>query len=83
MGLALAIPGLVLDRQLISARYAALYDRARIEGLYEVTLEANQRPAAAGRARRRSWRRYADCSAARDAALASADPGTGSAGRRR
>ncbi len=40
--LALAIPGLVLEHWLISARYAALYDRARMEGLYEVTLEANR-----------------------------------------
>ena len=40
--LALAVPGLVLERRLISARYAALYDRARMEGLYEVTLEANR-----------------------------------------
>jgi diguanylate cyclase (GGDEF)-like protein/PAS domain S-box-containing protein len=41
--LALAIPGLVLVRQLISARYAALRDRARIKGLYEVTKDANSR----------------------------------------
>jgi diguanylate cyclase (GGDEF)-like protein/PAS domain S-box-containing protein len=40
--LALAIPGLVLERRLIGAKYAALYDRARMEGLYEVTLEANR-----------------------------------------
>ncbi len=39
---ALAIPGLVMERHLISARFAALYDRARMEGLYEVTLEANR-----------------------------------------
>jgi PAS domain-containing protein len=39
---ALAIPGLVVERWLISARFAALYDRARMEGLYEVTLEANR-----------------------------------------
>ncbi len=39
---ALAIPGLIMERQLISARFAALYDRARMEGLYEVTLEANR-----------------------------------------
>jgi diguanylate cyclase (GGDEF)-like protein/PAS domain S-box-containing protein len=38
----LAIPGLVLERRLISARFSALHDRARIEGLYEVTLEANR-----------------------------------------
>jgi diguanylate cyclase (GGDEF)-like protein/PAS domain S-box-containing protein len=38
----LAIPGLALERQLISARFAALYDRARMEGLYEVALEANR-----------------------------------------
>jgi diguanylate cyclase (GGDEF)-like protein/PAS domain S-box-containing protein len=40
--LALAVPGLVLERRLISARFTALYDRARMEGLYEVTLEANR-----------------------------------------
>ena len=40
--LALAVPGLVLERQLISARFAALHDRGRMEGLYEVTLEANR-----------------------------------------
>src|SRR6266702_3652293 len=39
---ALAIPGLVVERQLISAWFAALYDRARMKGLYEVTLEANR-----------------------------------------
>jgi diguanylate cyclase (GGDEF)-like protein/PAS domain S-box-containing protein len=39
---ALAIPGLLLERWLISARFAALHDRARMEGLYEVTLEANR-----------------------------------------
>jgi diguanylate cyclase (GGDEF)-like protein/PAS domain S-box-containing protein len=38
----LAIPGLVLERRLISARFAALHDRTRIEGLYEITLEANR-----------------------------------------
>jgi diguanylate cyclase (GGDEF)-like protein/PAS domain S-box-containing protein len=37
-----AIPLLVLGRWLIGARYAALYDRARTEGLYEVALEANR-----------------------------------------
>ena len=41
--LAFAIPGLILEQRLISAKYAALYDRARMEGLYEVTLEANRR----------------------------------------
>jgi diguanylate cyclase (GGDEF)-like protein len=40
--LALAIPGLILERQLISARFAALHDRSRMRGLYEVTLEANR-----------------------------------------
>ena len=40
--LALAVPGLVLERQLISARFAALHDRGRMKGLYEVTLEANR-----------------------------------------
>jgi len=39
---ALAIPVLILQRRLVSARYTALYDRARMEGLYEVTLEANR-----------------------------------------
>src|SRR5579859_2209308 len=39
---ALAVPGLVLERRLISARYEALYDRARMKGLYEITLEANR-----------------------------------------
>ncbi len=38
----LAVPGMVLERRLISARFAALHDRSRIEGLYEVTLEANR-----------------------------------------
>jgi diguanylate cyclase (GGDEF)-like protein/PAS domain S-box-containing protein len=38
----LAIPGLALERRLISARFAALHDRVRIEGLYEITLEANR-----------------------------------------
>jgi diguanylate cyclase (GGDEF)-like protein/PAS domain S-box-containing protein len=40
--LALALPGLVVERRLISARFAALHDRARMRGLYEVTLEANR-----------------------------------------
>jgi len=40
--LALAIPGMIVERQLISARFAALHDRARMEGLYEVTLAANR-----------------------------------------
>jgi diguanylate cyclase (GGDEF)-like protein len=39
---ALAVPGLIVERRLISARFAALYDRARMKGLYEVTLEANR-----------------------------------------
>src|SRR5579875_305131 len=38
----LTIPGLIVVRRLISARFAALHDRARMEGLYEVTLEANR-----------------------------------------
>jgi diguanylate cyclase (GGDEF)-like protein/PAS domain S-box-containing protein len=37
----LAVAGLVMQRRLIGARFAALYDRARMEGLYEVTLQAN------------------------------------------
>lgn len=40
--LALAIPVVIFERRLISARYTALYDRARMEGLYEVTLAANR-----------------------------------------
>jgi len=40
--LALAIPGLIAERRLISARFAALHDRARMQGLFEVTLEANR-----------------------------------------
>jgi diguanylate cyclase (GGDEF)-like protein len=39
---ALAVPGLVLERRLISARFAALHDRARMQGLFEITLEANR-----------------------------------------
>ena len=39
---ALAIPVVILQRRLISARYTALYDRARMEGLYEVALKANR-----------------------------------------
>jgi len=41
--LGLAAPALIVERQLIAARFAALYDRARIEGLYKATLEANRR----------------------------------------
>jgi diguanylate cyclase (GGDEF)-like protein len=40
--LALAIPGLIVLRRLISARFAALHDHTRMKGLYEVTLKANQ-----------------------------------------
>ena len=39
---ALAVPALILQRRLISARFAALHDRGRMKGLYEVTLEANR-----------------------------------------
>jgi diguanylate cyclase (GGDEF)-like protein/PAS domain S-box-containing protein len=39
--MALVIPGILLGRWLIGARYAALHDRARIEGLFEVALKAN------------------------------------------
>jgi len=39
---ALAVPVVILERWLISARFGALYDRARMEGLFEVTLEANR-----------------------------------------
>jgi diguanylate cyclase (GGDEF)-like protein/PAS domain S-box-containing protein len=40
--LALAILVLVLQRRLVSARFAALHDHSRMKGLYEITLEANQ-----------------------------------------
>jgi len=40
--LGLAIPGLIVERRLVSARFAALHDHARMKGLYEVTLEANR-----------------------------------------
>ena len=40
--LALAVPGLIGQRRLISARFAALHDHTRMKGLYEVTLEANR-----------------------------------------
>jgi diguanylate cyclase (GGDEF)-like protein/PAS domain S-box-containing protein len=39
---ALAVPALLLQRRLISARFAVLHDRGRMKGLYEVTLEANR-----------------------------------------
>jgi diguanylate cyclase (GGDEF)-like protein/PAS domain S-box-containing protein len=39
---ALAVPALILQRRLISARFAALHDRSRMKGLYEATLEANR-----------------------------------------
>jgi diguanylate cyclase (GGDEF)-like protein len=39
---ALAVPVLVFERRLITTRYAALHDRARMKGLFEVTLEANR-----------------------------------------
>jgi diguanylate cyclase (GGDEF)-like protein/PAS domain S-box-containing protein len=41
--LGLAIPALLVARQLISARFAALHDRSRMEGLYEVALKANSK----------------------------------------
>jgi diguanylate cyclase (GGDEF)-like protein len=40
--LALAVPGLIMQRRLISARFAALHDHTRMKGLYEVALEANR-----------------------------------------
>jgi diguanylate cyclase (GGDEF)-like protein/PAS domain S-box-containing protein len=40
--LALAVPGLILERRLVSSMFAAQYDRARMAGLYEVTLAANR-----------------------------------------
>jgi diguanylate cyclase (GGDEF)-like protein/PAS domain S-box-containing protein len=39
---ALAVPVVILERRLISARFSATYDRTRMEGLFEVTLEANR-----------------------------------------
>ena len=39
---ALAVVALALERWLISARFGAIYGRARMERLYEVTLEANR-----------------------------------------
>jgi diguanylate cyclase (GGDEF)-like protein/PAS domain S-box-containing protein len=39
---ALAFPVLALERRLIGAKYAALHDRARMEGLYQVALAANR-----------------------------------------
>jgi diguanylate cyclase (GGDEF)-like protein/PAS domain S-box-containing protein len=40
--LALSVPGLIVQRRLISARFAALHDHTRMKGLFEVTLEANR-----------------------------------------
>jgi diguanylate cyclase (GGDEF)-like protein len=40
--LALAIPVLIVQRRLVSARFAALHDHTRMKGLHEVTLRANQ-----------------------------------------
>jgi diguanylate cyclase (GGDEF)-like protein/PAS domain S-box-containing protein len=72
---ALAVPGLVVERRLISARFAALYDRARMEGLYEVTLEANRglRQQAVLEAILRSVRRLLRSP---EATLTSDDPGS-------
>ncbi len=72
---ALAVPGLVVERRLISARFAALYDRARMEGLYEVTLEANRglRQQAVLETILRSVRRLLRSP---EATLTSGDPGT-------
>jgi diguanylate cyclase (GGDEF)-like protein/PAS domain S-box-containing protein len=74
--LALAIPGLIVERRLISARFAALHDRARMEGLYEVTLEANRglRQQAVLETILGSVRRLLRSP---EAALTSDDPGTG------
>ncbi len=73
---ALAIPGLIVQRRLISARFAALYDRARMEGLYEVTLEANRglRQQAVLETILESVRRLLRSP---EATLTSADPGPG------
>jgi diguanylate cyclase (GGDEF)-like protein/PAS domain S-box-containing protein len=40
--LALAVPGLIIQRRLISARFSALHDHARMKGLFEIALEANR-----------------------------------------
>ncbi|HEX9066445.1 MAG TPA: EAL domain-containing protein, partial [Streptosporangiaceae bacterium] len=40
--LALAVPAIIMQRRLISARYTALYDRSRTTGLYETALDANR-----------------------------------------
>jgi diguanylate cyclase (GGDEF)-like protein/PAS domain S-box-containing protein len=40
--LALAAPGLIVERRLISTMFAAQYERTRMAGLYEVTLAANR-----------------------------------------
>ena len=61
---ALAIPAMVVERQLLSARFAAQYDRARMRGLYEVALEAN-RGLGSRRCWRRSWPPRGGCSEAR------------------
>ncbi|HTT54963.1 MAG TPA: EAL domain-containing protein [Streptosporangiaceae bacterium] len=73
---ALAIPVVILHRRLISARYTALYDRARMEGLFEVTLEANRglRREAVVETVLESARRLLRSP---EAALASGDPGPG------
>jgi diguanylate cyclase (GGDEF)-like protein/PAS domain S-box-containing protein len=40
--LVLAVPGLIVERRLVSTMFAAQYDRTRMAGLYEVTLAANR-----------------------------------------
>jgi diguanylate cyclase (GGDEF)-like protein len=40
--LVLAPPALIVQRHLISGRFAALHDRARMEGLYQAALEAHR-----------------------------------------
>jgi diguanylate cyclase (GGDEF)-like protein/PAS domain S-box-containing protein len=40
--LVFAVPGLIVERRLLSSMFAAQYERTRMAGLYEVTLAANR-----------------------------------------
>jgi diguanylate cyclase (GGDEF)-like protein len=40
--LVLAVPGLIVERRLLSSMFVAQYERTRMAGLYEVTLAANR-----------------------------------------
>ncbi|HXW47296.1 MAG TPA: EAL domain-containing protein [Streptosporangiaceae bacterium] len=42
LAVGLAVLALVMERWLIAGRFGALHDRARMAGLYEITLEANK-----------------------------------------